>query len=201
MNNPAIKNFFRRRKFFINKNIQLSLLIKSLLYVFFSLLLVAVFLFAPLMIELERSGYYSEKAVQVANQILYLHANFWPAVLLCLIAIGLHSIRTSHRFVGPLYRFCTVFRSIKEGYLPRPIYLRKGDYLLAEAEEINQMLEGLCAKITEIQGAQELLNEAISQCRDVAGHATGEEMTKRVNEVVKKGNELGNKVGYFKIAS
>jgi methyl-accepting chemotaxis protein len=191
----------RRRKFVINKSLQYHLLFISLLYAVLFLVVVGVSLFIPLMVELERAEDASEKALQASNLILYLHANFWPAVLLSLIFIGLYSIRTTHRIAGPLYRMNLVFKAMEEGNLPGPIQTRKDDYLLPEIEEINQVLEKLRGKVTEIQGAQVQLSEAISECGKVVSQCSRDEIIERINNIMRKRNQLAEKIRYFKIES
>ena len=193
--------FLRRRKFIINKDLQYSLLIISFFYLLLFFVVVGSILFVPLMIELDSADYYSEQAFQTASKILYLHTKFWPAVLLSLLVIALHSIRTSHKIAGPLYRLNLVFAAIKQGNLPQRIRLRKGDYLLKEVELINQMLESLRVKVHDIQEAQARLNEAISECKDVVSHASKDEILQRMNDLEEKGDQLGEKLAYFKIVS
>jgi len=194
-------SILRRRKFVINRSLQYSLLFVSLLYASLFLVVVGASLFIPLMVELGKAEEFSEKSLQTANLILYLHSNFWPAVLLSLIFIGLHSVRTSHRIAGPFYRLNLVFRNMKEGNLPRPIQLRKGDYFFPEIELFNQMIEKFRGKVTEVQGAQAQLNEAISECSKVTSHASKEEIIEHVNNITEKGNQLADRVRYFKIES
>jgi methyl-accepting chemotaxis protein len=194
-------SILRRRKFVINKSLQYSLLSVSLLYSILFLVVVGASLFIPLMVEMGKAEEFSEKSLQTANLILYLHSNFWPAVLLSLIFIALHSIRTSHRIAGPFYRLNIVFRAMKEGSLPRPIQLRRGDYFFPEIELFNQMIENFRAKVTEVQGAQIQLSEAISECSKVTSHASKEEIIEHVNKITEKGNQLADRVRYFKIES
>jgi len=194
-------SILRRRKFVINKSLQYSLLFVSLFYAILFLVVVGAALFIPLMVELGKAEEFSEKSLQTANLILYLHSNFWPAVLLSLIFICLHSVRTSHRIAGPFYRLNIVFRAMKEGSLPRPIQLRKGDYFFPEIELFNQMIEKFRGKVTEVQGAQIQLSEAISECSKVTSHASKEEIIEHVNKITEKGNQLADRVRYFKIES
>jgi len=194
-------NFFRRRHFIINKDLQFSLLTISIFYLLLFLVVVGSILFIPVMLELDRVDYASEQAVQAASKILYLHSKFWPAVLLVLVLICLHSIRTSHKIAGPLFRFDRLYESMKEGNLPKKVTLRKGDYLRNEMENINEMLESLTIRVQEIKDAQSGLNEAISECKDVVSHASKDEISKRMNDITEKGDQLGEKLAYFKLAS
>lgn len=194
-------NFFRRRKFIINKDLQFSLLTISIFYLLLFLVVIGSILFVPVMIELDRVDYASDQAVQAASKILYMHSKFWPAVILALIVIGLHSIRTSHKIAGPLYRFDRLFERMKEGNLPQKVTLRKGDYLINEMKLINEMLESLKIRVQEIKEAQVGLNESISECKAVVSHASKEEIEKRMNDITEKGDQLGEKLSYFKLDS
>jgi len=194
-------NFFRRRHFIINKDLQFSLLTISIFYLLLFLVVIGSILFIPAMIELDRVDYSSDQAVLAANKILYIHSKFWPAVIFALILIALHSIRTSHKIAGPLYRFDRLFESMKEGNLSQKISLRKGDYLINEMDNINEMLESLQIRVQEIKDAQSGLNEAIGECKDVVSHASKDEISKRMNDITEKGDQLGEKLAYFKLAS
>jgi methyl-accepting chemotaxis protein len=194
-------NFFRRRHFIINKDLQFSLLTISIFYLLLFLVVIGSILFIPVMIELDQVDYASDQAVQAASKIMYLHSKFWPAVVFALILIALHSIRTSHKIAGPLYRFDRLFESMKEGNLSSKITLRKGDYLINEMDNINEMLESLQIRVQEIKDAQSGLNEAISECKDVVSHASKDEISKRMNDITEKGDQLGERLAYFKLAS
>ena len=194
-------NFFRRRKFIINKDLQFSLLAISIFYLLLFLVVIGSILFIPVMMELDRVDYSSDQAVLAASKILYLHSKFWPAVLLALFLICLHSIRTSHKIAGPLYRVGRLLETMKEGNLPKQITVRRGDYLNNEVKLINEMLESLQKGVQEIQEAQVGLNVAISECKDVVSHASKDEIIKRMNDLSEKGGQLDGKLAYFKIAS
>ena len=192
--------FLRRRRFLINRPLQISLLLNSLLHVFFFVAVTAVSLFLPPMLELRHFEAHSEKTVQAANQMLYLHDYFWPAVLLVLIAIFLDSIRTSHKIAGPLLRFNQTLEEIGRGKLPPSIRIRKGDFLLDEAEVINRMLEGLRENIRAIQEAQAALRETLSQCAQVVKESCPGAMERRLEELVEQADRLEERIGAFNLA-
>jgi hypothetical protein len=45
---------------------------------------------------------------------------FWPAVILAMILIFLHSVRASHKFTGPLYRLKLVLKALREVEISSP---------------------------------------------------------------------------------
>ena len=69
--------FFRRRKFIVNRDLQISLLRNSFLYVLLFVAVIGVVFFVPLMAELTETERASERTVQVGNQIRYLYTYFW----------------------------------------------------------------------------------------------------------------------------
>ncbi|KPK01368.1 MAG: hypothetical protein AMK71_05845 [Nitrospira bacterium SG8_35_4] len=193
----------RRRNFVVNKGLQFSLLFITLGYVIFFLLVIAAALFVPLMVNLKADGgNISKKALESANNLIFLHNNFWLPSLLCLVSISIHSIRTSHRIAGPIYRLNTLVDSIKQGILPAPLHsLRKGDYLKEEFNNISGMLDNLRLNLGDIQSTHEDLNKTIAQCNELSGTASQDALMKSINEIQAKSSQLGEKIGYFNILS
>lgn len=189
----------RRRKFLINRDVQFTLLFSSIFNIFLFLTVVGAALFIPLFVELEKGSGSLEFRQATAEIILYLHANFWPAALFSLVLIGLLSVRTSHRIVGPLYKITLAIESLKNGRLPKSVRGRDGDFLAPEIDITNQMLDILRMRVTEIQAAQAELNDAIAQCHNIIGHASTEEIIQRMNDIDEKAIQLTDSIGYFKV--
>lgn len=198
-----MKYIKRRRNFLVNKGLQFSLLSITLGYVVFFLIVMSASLFVPLMVNLKADGgEISKQALESANVLIFLHNNFWLPSFLCLISIAIHSIRTSHRIAGPIYRLNTIVDSIKQGILPAPLRgLRKGDYLTAEFSQASDMLESLRLKLGDIQASHEDLDKTISQCNAQSGKAPQDEVIKSINKIMTKSSQLGEKIGYFSILS
>ena len=192
---------FRRRKFVLYRKLQLILMIISFTYVILFCAIVGMCLFMPLMLELNKSYTGSDEDFLTAERILYLHEKFWPAILLSFVAMGCHSIFISHKIAGPLYRFNQIFNAIKGGTVPTPIRLRKSDYLYSEMENINQMLEQLRGKFTELQEAQANMNRSIIKCRDRVNHSSTDELFKEMEDLAEQGKKLEEKLGYFNVIS
>ena len=119
--------FFRRKRFIINKPLQYRLVVFSLCYIVAFLVVFGCTLFVPLMFALDRGDMTSQEVVRAAKQLLYFHEHYWPAVLVCLLAVSLHSLYTSHKIAGPLHRFTSLFQAITAGQLPQPTRLRQGN--------------------------------------------------------------------------
>lgn len=193
--------FLRRRKFIVNRELQISLLRNSFLYVLLFVAVIGVVFFVPLLAELTESESAADRTLQVGNRIRYLYTYFWPAVILGMILIFLHSVRASHKVAGPLYRFKVVLEALKEGEISSPISIRKGDHLQPEADLINQVLESLRQNLEGLQQSQVKLNQALSEYRRDLGQNLSAEQEERVRDLTEKADQLADRLKYFKLAA
>jgi hypothetical protein len=90
---------------------------------------------------------------------------------------------------------------MKEGILPTPIQLRTGDYLYNEMENINQMLEQLRGKLTELKEAQIQLHRSIIECKDMISHSSMHELIKKMENLAEQERQLEEKLKFFKVIS
>lgn len=155
----------RRRTFVVNRKLQFSILLTSLSYVLLLVVVVSTVLFAPLVLQLSQPDTNPTETSDAALRILYLHENYWLPVLLTLLAIALHSVATSHRIAGPLYRFRRVCEAMATGVVPRPVTLRKGDHLRADMDAVNAMLDTWRTQVTQAQQHGARLDECLSSYR------------------------------------
>jgi methyl-accepting chemotaxis protein len=179
----------------------MRLLCNSFLYVLLFVAVIGVVFFVPLMAELTDPENVSARTVQVGNQMRYLYTYFWPAVILAMIFIFLHSVRASHKVAGPLYRFTVVLEALKEGEISSPISIRKGDYLHQEADLINEVLESLRENLEGLQEAQVQLNKALTEYRDELGQDLSTEEKARVRDLTERADQLTDRLRYFKLAA
>ena len=190
----------RRRTFIINKALQYRLICSSWFNIFLFFTIMALGLFTPAFMALgEKSDYSSAVVEHAASVVLYLHANFWPAALFSFLLIGLLSIRTSHRMAGPLHRMTVIHKSLENGVLPKPVPTRRGDYLTAELDAANQMLEKFRVQVRELQEGQARLHDAIVACGKVIGHAAPGEIIQRMNDIEEKERQITDRLGRFKV--
>lgn len=88
-----------------------------------------------------------------ATQFLHIHETLWVSLGALAAALTALSISLSHRVAGPLYRFRKVFEAVQQGDLAVSTRLRAGDYLMAEREELERMLDTLRQRIGRAQRA------------------------------------------------
>ncbi len=135
------KRDHKRRHFLIDR-LQLQLLAITLVYFLTTAVVLSLAMFGPLIWELNVDEPSTNQAAAAA-EFLSLHTRFWPALLVAFVALSVHSIFTSHRIVGPLYRFRVVFEQVKQGNLVPYVGLRRRDFLLKEATALDEMITSL----------------------------------------------------------
>lgn len=155
----------KRRLFpVVDRSHQYRFLALILIYNMIIVAFLVTALFIPDFIQLHDENLSLESRAFVADKILTTHTRIWPAIIALICVIGLHSFRTFHRFVGPLYRFCWAFEQIRNGDLSFRVNLRKKDYLHNEKDALNKMIEMLAKKIMSTQQASQ---EALKSLDDL----------------------------------
>jgi len=185
-----LKRILRRRRFIVDRRLQFRLLFYSVGYILFYIMAIGAGLFVPLMIQLSNADQASPEALAVATSFLYLHYHFWPVALLSVVVVALHSILTSHRIAGPLYRFRRIFQDLNEGTIPQAVRLRRRDLLQSEVQSINEMLDGLRARISEIQRAEELLGQSMAECKRRVALLDDAGVRQCIGELAERGDSL-----------
>lgn len=131
----------------------------------------AIPVFKPLMQSLDNPALSWQERAVVANDLLGLHARFWPWALGASVVVLIHCIHSlllMQRVAGPLYRFTRVFPQIGDGNLCIRATFREGDYLVPEADLVNQMTAQLQTKINTLKHAQVLLALDTTRFKELA---------------------------------
>ena len=154
----------RRRYPIVDRSHQYRFLALILIYNSLIVLFLAISLFVPEILRLDDETLSLEVRAIAADNILTLHSRVWPAVIALICFIGMHSFRSFHRFIGPLFRFRQAFAQIRSGDLSFRLKLRKNDYLHNEENSFNQMLESLADKM---RGTRAAYAETLNSLNDL----------------------------------
>jgi hypothetical protein len=155
-----IRNNKRNPYRIVNRSHQYRFLAYILVYNTIVAFVLVFALFVPDFIRMNDQSLGIEIRAIAADNILNLHYRLWPVFISLAVFIALHSTRMFNRFVGPLYRFTKVFKDVSNGNLDNMILLRKNDFLLPEADIINNMFDAINLKVKDIQTkGQDALNQ------------------------------------------
>jgi methyl-accepting chemotaxis protein len=174
----------RRRKLIIDPNFQVRASVAIFLFVLVYSGLLALLIFYPLKVELDKITDDYARAV-IADQILVLHARVWPAVLAVALLAGGQIIFFSHRIAGPIYRVRMTLGSLLKGDYGVRIKLRDRDHFKELEPMVNQLAELLEAQSAKIEQLTSLvssdganLSEIRTKVGELASHTRGEGRTK-----------------------
>jgi hypothetical protein len=147
-------------------------------------------LFGPSILALLSNDPTSDRALDAASQILYLHLRFWPALALAILLVALDSIRISHRIAGPLYRFDQVLDRVRQGRVPEPIRLRRDDLLQDDCRRINVVLEMGRSHLLQVREARRALALSIAEAREEEPSLRSAELKCRLTELADHAERL-----------
>ncbi|MDH4084071.1 MAG: hypothetical protein OEV99_10155 [Nitrospira sp.] len=168
---PRVAHTCKRRLMSVVHPLQVRMLSQVIAYSLVIFILLAIPVFKPLVQALDNPALAWQERAVVANDLLSLHARFWPWALGASVVVlihCIHSLRLMHRIAGPLYRLKNVFPKIGEGNLSIRTTLREGDFLTPEADLVNQMTAQLQKKINVMKQAQIILALDAVRFRELA---------------------------------
>jgi len=187
-------NYGRRRRVrVVYRSLQYHFLAQFFIYSAIIVFFLAVFLFLPDMLKMQDETLSMSERSNAADRVITLHVKVWPAAVVLIALLGLHSFLTFHRLSGPLYRFRTIFNQIRGGEMVYPIKIRRRDFLHTEEEVLNAMLNVLTDKLQNIQQAGD---DALNCLRELEGRPDDRQNLKPIGDHL---NKLISEAGYFKV--
>ncbi len=167
MNNRSDRKL---KSLFIDIGLQSKVIVTSMLYMILVLVVTIFVILFPVINEMYSSTDLNVK-YKAAQTFLLLAKNLLPGTITLFAFFFLHLIIITHRICGPLVNFRNTFSRIATGDLTRKVRLRKGDYLVRECNQINEMIEGLSSHIYTVRSNHDkmisILEEALDSVEDL----------------------------------
>jgi methyl-accepting chemotaxis protein len=131
----------RRKKYIINKKIQVKYAVLSIAMLIVYTLLFLIALFVPPIFLFTSSDVPLAVRAEAANTVLLINSYLWPGIGAIILLFGALSIFITHRMVGPIYAVEKVIGRITDGDLSARVRLRKNDDLQEFGQAMNRMLD------------------------------------------------------------
>ncbi len=151
--------------------LQVRMISQVIIYSLIIFVLLVIPVFRPLMQAIDNPALSWQERAVVANDLLSLHARFWPYALgasLVVVLHCIHSIQLMHRVTAPLYRLKPVLLQIGNGNLCARTTLGQGDDLTPEVDLVNQMTGQLESKIMRLKHVHTLVALDATHIRELA---------------------------------
>ncbi len=164
-------NHRKLRNFFISKEIQRPIAITHLAYIFLVVVTLIATVLSPFYTDIFQTGdpwveHFSAKMFIVLLERLSI------ASLFIMVISFFHFIIFTHKFCGPLVNIGRTIVRISEKDFTRKVYLRKGDFLKNEAEQINAMMKALSNSVEIIKKENLLLLDDLEESIQAYGKQT-----------------------------
>jgi methyl-accepting chemotaxis protein len=121
-------------------------------------------------------------------------------LLIILLALCVHSVFVAHKIAGPLYRFRATFKQVAEGDLSKVVRIRRGDFLLNEHAKIEEMIEALRSKLTNIRNQQEEIEQVINRLVHEFSQGSNERLNVNISRLQECELRLKKELEYFRLA-
>lgn len=171
-----------RRRFVVD-SFQYRLLGITLTYFLAAVVVFVAAIFVPLIVELWSRGALDADDAALADQFLVLHGRVWPAVGVAVLMLTVHSVVTSNRIAGPLYRFRQVFEAVARGDLTGRVRIRSHDYLDRDADALDAMVEALAEHVARLRRHQELVRQRAARLRGAVATAEDRAIDEAMDEL------------------
>lgn len=189
----------RFRNYLVNKEVQLKIVCINLVYMLIITIVTLTVLLSPILHDMLISDDLDVQ-YRAAQSFLMLMQRLAPAVVVMLVLNSLHQLFLTHRICGPLVNFAHTFKKIAEGDLTRKVFLRKKDYLRAECEKINEMVDSLATFITNVKGTNDKLISVIEDgMAQIEDEETKTKMAKALGTVEEKARLVEKGLSVFEL--
>lgn len=156
---------YKRRKYFIDKQLQTKYIILSILMLLVYTLLFVIILIAPYTFLLSPEAPPAEQT-EAARTLLTLHKTIWPALGAVILIVSSLSIFITHKIAGPVYRIRKVLAEVYGGNLDIMIKLREKDDLKDLAEDLNMVISEQRMFVKTLRGDHATISACISELEE-----------------------------------
>ncbi|MCC6641092.1 MAG: methyl-accepting chemotaxis protein [Deltaproteobacteria bacterium] len=148
----------------------------------------------PLLLRFDAAGASPDELERITDRILTMHTTLWPMVVICVASVIISSWVLYKRMVAPLVRFVQVFAAVRDGRLPGPIRLRGGDYLVPEANALNEMTSALRERHAALSASRAYLQAQSEEVAEWASLHGDADLARLVAELSDREKALADQV-------
>lgn len=131
-----------RKKILISPADQIRLAVSLFVYIILYSIILGFMIFYPLYNMLEAAVTIEEQAL-ISGIVLYLHKRVWLGLFIVAVLGAVNTIISTHKFVGPMYRFQLMVKGLIGGNYGARVRIRKHDRFRDMEKLLNDLAGGL----------------------------------------------------------
>ncbi|GMR05405.1 MAG: hypothetical protein BMS9Abin24_222 [Thermodesulfobacteriota bacterium] len=185
-----------RKKILVKPEYQIKLALTYFISIIIYSAILGLIIFYPLYSSLNAAATIEEQT-RISSMVLFLHQRVWIGFLIVAALAAVQAIFSSHRVVGPMYRFEKAVEELKAGNYGLRIRIRKRD----EFKEMETLLNGLAETLELKRSRSVQLHhdvstrlETISAMLDAEGAAYPEDVKRLTQGLIDQINAGGDKI-------
>jgi len=152
------------KNFLINKKLQFSIIINSIIYLAIAIFVVLFVTFYPLIFDMIFSNDLVVK-YNAMHTFFTISNRIIPTIIIILTLFAARMIIIMHKICGPLENFVQTCNEIAQGNLTRKINIREGDYLKDVCVQINYMIDSLSNMVKRIMEDHKALMKTLEDVK------------------------------------
>ncbi|MBI4948802.1 MAG: hypothetical protein HY955_01505 [Deltaproteobacteria bacterium] len=183
---------FTRKKIIINPY-QIRLAMSLFIYIIVYSIILGFIIFYPLYQDLNYATGLEEQT-RISATVLYLHKRVWIGLFVAAVLAAVHAIFSSHKVVGPVYRFEIALKDLIAGNYSSRVRIRKDD----EFKEMEGLLNELSAALElkrnrDAQSFEDTKNrlETVQAMLDAEGARYPEDVKLHIRSIITGLNSRG----------
>lgn len=184
------------RNLFISKHLQRPMIIAHLAYILYIAIAIIATVLSPFYADIFQTSDLWAKHHSAKLFILLLERLSITWLFIMVISFFYFVIFT-HKYCGPLVNIGHTIARITDRDFTRKVYLRKGDFLKNEANQINAMMKSLSDSIAIIKKENLLLLEELEDSRKAHGKQT--EFNEQLRGFQERANRCRVQLGSFQL--
>lgn len=182
-----------RKKIIVKPEYQIKLALTFFIAIIIYSLILGAVIFYPLYSALNSAATLEEQR-RISEVVLFLHQRVWIGFVVVAALAAVHAIFSSHRVVGPVYRFGKALEELNKGNYAIRIRIRRRD----EFKEVEALLNGLAETLELKRNRSMQLHsdvrtrlETISALLEAEGAAYPEDVKRLTQGLVNEINARG----------
>ncbi len=149
------------RNYLTSEKTQLPMITTDLAFLCIICVVLSLVTLSPLLHDMLKAEYLWMRQVS-GNLFMVLLRRLALAMLLLFILSGAYQFFLSHRFYGPLANLRHTFSKIAEGDFSHKVTLHKNDFLKAEADQVNRVIDRLNHDAVTLSEKVENMSETLA---------------------------------------
>ena len=144
----------RRKKIFINRDIQLPMALTVIIFILIYVVAFVLIIIVPLILGLEMGSTGGGDGGS-ARELMKFHNYLWIPLLVIVIILTIRIVHFGHRIAGPVFRIKQYLHTMKDGNFSRDFTLREQDMLKDVEQSLNQFAQQMRSDFLQLKNAQQ----------------------------------------------